>query len=186
MKNQTFFNLFLLTAILIAVFQVNPVFCQESAPSENSLGEFQTGKSADIFKYFGIPVPIEEGGYHLIYNPQEQTYFRALLTFLGPKKWLIKTMRVSYRDQLLKKVRLSDHLMVTGISMSDLQTAKGIKLGSLQDEVAGIYGQPTHKKSSDNLEEWIYIRNDSEGNSREYFSFVFSGGKVSAINIGKE
>ncbi len=186
MKKQIYFNLFLLIAVFAAVIQANPGFCQESPPSENSLGEFQTGKSADIFKYFGIPVPIEEGGYHLIYNPKEQTYFRALLTYLGPKKWLIKTMRVSNRDQLLKKVRLSDHLMVTGISMSDLQTGKGIKLGSLQDEVAGIYGPPTHKKTSDNIEEWIYIRKNNTDNSREYFSFIFSGGKVTAINIGNE
>ena len=186
MKKQTFFNLLLLIAFFAAVVQVTPGFCQESTAPQNSLGEFQTGKSADIFKYFGIPVPIEEGGYHLIYNPSEQTYFRALLTYLGPKKWLIKTMRVSYRDQLLKKVRLSDHLMATGVSMLELTTAKGIKLGSLQDEVAGIYGPPTHKKTANGLEEWIYIKKGDAENSREYFSFVFSGGKVVAINIGSE
>lgn len=147
------------------------------------IGGFSAGGDADSLARLGVPVPLEEGGFQTIYNPGEKIYIRFSKDYEGPKKWRIRTIRLSHRDQFFEKTRLNNQLLITNVSLKNLSTAGGIKLGSGQKEVLDKYGPPTHKKSSGSLIQWIYLRRT--GNNEHYFSFTFNKGKVTAIDTGK-
>ena len=172
----------ILLSILLFLIYCSPGYCEKSFPDDISLGGFKIRQNANVLKHFRIPTPVEEGGYHIIYNPSENVYIRTSLKYLAPKKWGIKTFRLSQKDKLFDKVRLNDHQMITGVSMKGFKTGEGIGLGDTKEKVLDIYGEPTNRKSSAQLEEWIYITNINK--TRKYYSFVFEKGKVVAVNMG--
>jgi len=151
---------------------------------ERSLGILKIGRDANILNKLGMPLPLEEGGFHILYNSREKVYLRTSFHYLKPKKWLLKTVRLSYRDNFFERVRLNNQSMLTGVSLLGLKTGGGIGLGDKKSDVLKTYGHPTNMKSNKILLEWIYIK--KRGKSREYLSFVFRNEIVVAINMGGE
>jgi len=150
--------------------------------SDYSLGNLKIGMNGDILEDYGMPIPIEEGGYHTLYNRNENVYLQVSLDYIKEKKWQIRTIRLSYKDELFDKFRLNDQLMLTGVSLINLKTENGIALGDIEKDVIKKYGKPDYRKRYNNLKELIYMK--ESGERRDYMSFVIKDEKVAGIGLG--
>lgn len=168
----------------IFIIGTTPVDAQNRIFSQISVGPFQTGRNAETLAVLGIPLPLEEGGFQTFLNTGESIYLRVSTDYAGIKKRNIRTVRLSYKDELFQKTHYNHHLMITTYSLNSLATKEGIKLGSSGNEILVKYGQPHFIKSRKDQLEWIYINN--RNNSREFFSFVLVKDKVTAIQCGVE
>lgn len=172
---------FLSGYLLISLFSSSTIHGNNDSP-DNSIGKLKIGQNADFLENFGMPIPIGEGGYHTLYNKNENVYLRVSLDFIKEKKWNIKTIRLSYEDIFFDKFRLNDQLMLTGVSLIEMKTGKGIGLGAAEKEVIKKYGNPDYRKSYGKIGELIYINTAKNGG--KYLSFVIKEGRVIGINMG--
>ncbi|MCD4783387.1 MAG: hypothetical protein K8T10_06110 [Candidatus Eremiobacteraeota bacterium] len=167
--------------LLISLFSSSTIYGIDNS-SDYCLGKLKIGQNGDILEDFGMPIPIEEGGYHTLYNKKENVCLRVSLDFTKEKKRHIKSIRLSHKDIFVDKVRLNDQLLLTGVSLIKMKTGKGIGLGTTEKEVIKKYGNPDYRKSYGKIRELIYMKNSGEEGI--YMSFVIKEGRVVGISMG--
>ncbi len=121
----------------------------------DEIGSLKAGANAKLLKSFGMPFPIDTGGWHVFENKSEKVLLRVWLTKKGSNV-VISKVNLLYKGINPRESRLNEHLMLTGVSLKRLKTAKGISLGDSEAQVISRYGQPKGIKYVDMGKVLIY------------------------------
>lgn len=149
-----------------------------------SIGGLSLGDDVDRIAILGIPVPVEEGGIHIIRNPKENCYLRIGKKISSAERFDLDYIRLSMIDPLYGKACLNDFQQITGSSLKGLKMGNGLGLGDSSAEMLKICGKPDRITNSGKVK--IYSYSGKRSGVFLFNRYEVSGEKITAIEIGCE